>query len=397
MLAGKKILLGITGSISAYKSCEVLRLLIKEKASVRVLLTKGGERFITPFTFSALSGKRVYTEKDFFNNNGEIPHIELASFPDIVVIAPTSASFIAKAAAGFADELLLAVLLATKAPVYFFPAMNENMWLHPATRRNVSILKELGYVVYEPAEGELACGSAGKGRLPEPSTILEVIKAHFYPKNLKGKKVLITGGPTREFIDDVRFITNASSGKMAFYLAKEAYYRGAEVFIVWGGGKLPGNFPYLPDTPFPHIFKVNTTREMYERCKKLFSSVDIAIFAAAPVDIRPRKAFSGKIKKRELMGFNLDFELTEDIARELLKAKGEKIAIGFALEEKEKLFEYASIKQKEKGFDYLVANPLETMGKETSDFYIYTPSEIIELKNTSKEELARRLFGLISA
>ncbi len=397
MLAGKKILLGITGSISAYKACELLRLFIKEKAKVKVLLTKGGEKFITPYTLSALFRDRVYTEADFFNNNGEIPHIELASFPDLIVIAPASASFIAKAAAGMANELLLAVLLATKAPVYFFPAMNENMWLHPATKRNVGILQQLGYLVYEPAEGELACSSKGKGRLPEPSTILEVIKAHFYPKNLKGKKVLITGGPTKEFIDEVRFITNASSGKMAYYLAREAYYRGAEVFLVLGGGELPGIFPYLPDTPFPYIFKVNTTKEMYEKCKELFPAADIVIFAAAPVDLRPKKVFSGKIKKRELMEFNLDFELTEDIAKELLKAKGEKIAIGFALEEREKLFEYAFIKQKEKGFDYLVANPLETMGKEVSDFYLYTPSGRLELKGISKEELANRLFGLISA
>jgi phosphopantothenoylcysteine decarboxylase/phosphopantothenate--cysteine ligase len=396
VLAEKKILLGITGSISAYKVCELIRLLVKAGAKVKVVLTKGGEKFITPCTLSALSGDRVYTESDFFSATGEIAHIELANFPDLVVIAPASASFLAKAASGMADELLSATLLATKAPVYFFPAMNDKMWLHPATQKNVSLLKEMGYVIYEPEEGELACMSQGRGRLPEVSTIFEVLKAHFYPKNLKGKKVLISGGPTREYIDAVRFITNASSGKMAYLLAKEAYYRGGEVFLVWGGDKLFAKFPSLPGIPIPRIFPVRTTREMYEKCKELFAFCDIVIFAAAPVDLRPKKPYSGKLKKREIKRLCLELEITEDIAGELLKDKGERLAIGFALEEKERLFEYAPLK-KEKGFDYLVANPLETMGSDASDFYIFTPRGEIELKGVSKEELASRLFGLIGA
>ena len=396
MLTNKKILLGVTGSISVYKSCDVLRKLVKSGAEVKVVLTKGAEKFVTPFTFSALSKNRAYTDKDFFNVHGEILHIELASFPDIIVIAPASASFLAKAASGQADELLLAVLLATKKPVYIFPAMNENMWEHPLTQQNIQILKKVGYKIFEPAEGSLACEISGKGRLPEPSVIVEIIKAHFYPKNLKGKKILITGGPTKEFIDKIRFITNFSSGKIAYYLTKEAYYRGGEVFLVWGGNNFPDSLPELPELPFPKIFKVDTTKEMYEVCQKIFPQVDIAIFASAPVDIRPKKYYPGKLKKSELLDTNLELEITEDIAKELLKNKGNKIAIGFALEEEKNLLKYAIEKKKEKNFDYLVANPLSTMGRDISDFYILTPTDIIELKQVSKEKLASELFRYIS-
>ena len=348
MLTGKKILLGITGSISSYKCCELVRLLVKANADVRVILTKGAEKFVTPETFAALSGKQAYTQEDFFSASGAISHIELSKFPDLVVVAPASASFIAKAAAGMADELLLAVLLATRAPVYFFPAMNEKMWSHPATQRNIAVLREFGYFVYEPEEGALACSEIGKGRLSEPSTIFEVLKAHFYPKSLKGKRVLITGGPTREYIDEVRFITNASSGKMAYFLAKEAYYRGAEVFLVWGGRSLPGTFPFLPDFTPPKIYPVHTTKEMYKNCKELFPSCDILIFAAAPVDFRPVKIHSGKLKKKEVKKLILELELTEDIAQEILKNKGERLAVGFALEERAKLLQYAREKKKKK-------------------------------------------------
>lgn len=396
-LENKNILIGICGGIALYKICELIRLLKNEKANIKTVLTSGAEKFISPLLFASLSGTKSYTDKDFFSPTGEILHIELSKFPDLILVAPATASFISKLAAGSASELLLAILLATKSSVYLFPSMNARMWEHPAVQKNIELLKNFGYFIYEPSEGILACEEIGKGRLPEIEEIFEVVQAHFVKKTLIGKKVLITGGPTREYIDEVRFITNASSGKTAFYLAREAYYRGAEVHLIWGLDSFPYIFPklqYFSSIPFPNIYFVKTTKEMFEVSKSLFFKCDICIFSAAPSDFRPKITFKGKLKKKEPI--TLDLELTEDIAQILNSQKREEqITIGFALEEEKTLVNYSKKKKQEKFFDFLVANPIYTLGKESSDYILFTPTETLKYKNLSKSQLAQILFDLI--
>ncbi len=398
-LQNKNILIGVCGSIAIYKICDLIRKLKNEGANIKVILTTGAENFIHPLLLSSLSGNKAYTDADFFKADGKILHIELAKYPDVILIAPATASFISKLAVGSASELLLATLLATKVPVYIFPSMNTSMWEHPATKENIEKLRNFGYLIYEPTEGSLACGEVGKGKLPEVEEILEIVKAHFVKKTLVGKKVLITGGPTREYIDEVRFITNASSGKTAFFLAKEAYYRGAEVHLVWGLESFPYILPNLDcfsPIPFPKIYFVKTTREMFEISKALFSQCSICIFAGAPSDFRPKTPFKGKLKKKEPL--TIELELTEDIAKILSSYKIEgQITIGFALEEENNLLNYGKKKKKEKAFDYLIANPLKTMGKDKSDFIIFTPKKTLEFKNISKPQLAKILFDLLGS
>jgi len=396
LLKGRKILIGLTGGIAVYKACEVIRLLKKEEAFVRGVLSTGAEEFIKPLLISALTGEKTYTNRDFFVADGSIPHIELANWAELILILPATASFLSKLRCGQASELLLSLLLATRAPCYLFPSMNTKMLEHPATQENLKVLRSYGYFIYEPSEGELACGEIGKGRLPEPEEILEVVKAHFKPKDLLGKKVLITGGPTREYLDEVRFITNASSGLTALFLLKEAYYRGAEVYLLWGKEDFPYVLPklhYFSSIPFPKIISVKTTEEMFEEAVKIFPEVDIAIFAGAPSDFRPKNPFSGKLKKKGAL--ILELELTPDIAKELSKRKTKQITVGFALEEKESLRDYALKKKAEKGFDIIIGNPLGSEGKTYSDYLIIGRDFEEEYQGFSKEELASKLFDLI--
>ncbi len=396
MLSNRRILIGVTGGIALYKICEVIRLLKKAGAQVKVVLSKGAEKFVKPLLFSALSGEKTYTNDEFFQAEGAFPHIDLANWAEVILLIPATADFLSKLRCGQGDELLLALLLATKAPVYLFPSMNTKMYDHPATQENLKILKTFGYFIYEPTEGDLACGEIGKGRLPEPEEIFELIQAHFKEKDLLGKKVLITGGPTREYIDRVRYITNASSGKTAFLLTKEAYYRGAQVYLLWGHPTFSYLLPKLLtffSIPYPQIIKTLTTQEMFDKSKELFPEVDIGIFAGAPCDFRPRESFPGKIKKTQ--GLTLELELTPDIAKELSKSKTHQITIGFALEEREKLKEYAFKKKKEKNLDFLIGNPLSALGEEASDYLILGPNFEKEFLNLSKEDLAKLVFELI--
>jgi len=398
VLDSRRILLGITGGIALYKACELIRLLKKENAQIRVILSTGAEEFVKPTLFSALTGEKTYTNQDFFVATGSIPHIELANWAELVLIFPATASFLSKLRTGQASELLLTTLLATRAPTYLFPSMNTKMWEHPATKENIEVLRRYGYLVYEPAYGELACGEIGKGRVPEPAEILELITAHFKPKDMKGKKVLITGGPTREYIDEVRFLTNASSGKTAFYLLKEAYYRGAEVHLLWGLKDFPYVLPklnYVSDIPYPKIYFIETTEEMFQKAKELFPQVDVAIFAAAPCDFTPLYPAKGKIKKGEPL--TLEFKLTPDIAKTLGQTKGKQLCIGFALEEGDKLSDYAQKKRVEKNFDIIIANPLGTAGKERSKYLLIGPNFEKIFEDMSKEALAVTVFDLIAS
>jgi len=397
VLKDKKILVGICGGIALYKTCDFIRRLKSEGAELEVVLTTCAQKFASPLLFSALAQAQAYTNEDFFKPSGKALHIELANKVDLVVIIPATADFMAKAAAGIADELLLSVLLATKAPVIFFPAMNTKMFEHPITQRNVEVLKQSGYMVYEPEEGALACGESGKGRLPDVSIAVEALKAIFLPKDFKGRRILITGGPTKEYIDDVRFITNDSSGKMAMALLKEAYYRGAEVDFVKGPMKTHFLIPDLSflNIPFPRVWSVETTKEMYEAASRVFPDVEVAIFAAAPVDFKPDTCFKGKLKKEEVKEISL--ELTPDIALELGCKKVNQITVGFALEPKERLKELALVKKQNKNFDIIIANSLETMGSEKGDFLVITEELTYQLKDTSKSQLARFLFDLLGS
>ncbi|MEZ0344793.1 MAG: bifunctional phosphopantothenoylcysteine decarboxylase/phosphopantothenate--cysteine ligase CoaBC [Caldimicrobium sp.] len=396
MLSNRRILIGICGGVALYKACELIRLLKKGGAEVKAVLSTGAEKFAQPLLFSALTGEKTYTNADFFLSSGSIPHIELARWPEVILILPATASFLSKLRCGQASELLLALLLATRAPVYLFPSMNTAMLEHPATQENLKVLRSYGYFVYEASEGELACGEEGKGRLPEPEEIFELVKAHFKEKDFLGKKILITGGPTREYLDQVRYLTNASSGKTALFFLKEAYYRGGEVYLIWGGGDIKESLPRLDYThgiPYPKIVPVSTTEEMYKKAKEIFPQVDVAIFSAAPCDFRPKNPYPGKIKKREEL--LLSFELTPDIAKNLSREKTRQITVGFALEERESLRDYALLKKKEKAFDLLIANPVETIGKDASDYLIIGPNFEKEYMSLSKRELAKNVFDLI--
>lgn len=397
VLSNRRIFLGITGGIALYKCCDLIRSLRRAKAELKIVLSKGAEKFISPLLFSALSNCQTLTDADFFAPSGSILHIELGTWAEVNVIVPATASFLSKLRTGQASELLLATLLASKAPTYIFPAMNSTMLEHPAVRENLEVLRGFGYLIYEPKEGELACGIYGKGRLPEPDEIFELLIAHFKPKTLLGRRVLITGGPTREYLDDVRFLTNASSGKTAYYLLREAYYRGAEVHLLWGLESFPFTLPrldYVSKVPYPKIYTTLTTEEMFDKALELFPDVDLAIFASAPCDFTPVERAPGKLKKGE--SFTLSLRLTPDIAKTLGQVKrSNQICVGFALEEPDKLLQYALQKKREKNFDIIIANPLGTAGKEMSSYLIIGEDFRKELENISKEELANLLFDLL--
>ncbi len=397
VLDKRRILLGITGGIALYKCCDLIRSLRKAGAELRIILSTGAEKFVSPLLFSSLSGSQVFTNADFFSPDDSIIHIELGSWAEVNVIAPATASFISKLRCGQASELLLATLLASKAPTYIFPSMNTTMLEHPAVKENLSTLRNYGYLIYEPKEGELACGVSGKGRLPEPEEIYELLIAHFKPKTLLGKRVLITGGATREYLDDVRFLTNASSGKTAYYLLREAYYRGAEVHLLWGLETFPYVLPrldYVSSVPYPSIYTTLTTEEMFNKALELFPKVDLAIFASAPCDFTPVEKIPGKIKKKDSLSLSL--RLTPDIAKTLGHIKGPKqVTVGFALEEPENLYHYAVQKRQEKNFDLIVANPLGTAGRERSSYFLIGRDSALKFENLSKQELAEMLFEMI--
>jgi phosphopantothenoylcysteine decarboxylase/phosphopantothenate--cysteine ligase, prokaryotic len=395
-LLGKRILLGVSGGIAVYKACDLVRKLKKEGADLRVVLTTGAEEFVKPALFSALSGAPCYTNKDFFTADGHIPHIELARFPELILLVPATASLISKLRCGQSSELLLAILLATKAQVFIFPSMNATMYNHPAVQENLSTLKAFGYKVFPPYAGELACGEVGEGRLPEPDEITEVVKAFFKPKDLVGRKFLITAGPTREYLDEVRFITNASTGRMGYLIAQEVYARGGKVYLVWGKEDEPEfpNLEPLHGLPKPRIYRVRTTEEMFLACENLFDEVDVCIFAGAPTDFKPKQTFPGKIKKGQSL--TLELVQTIDIAKTLQKKRKKQLMVGFALEEEDKLEVYAKKKFLDKGFDLIVANPISAMGSKASKFLILGETLHKAFESLSKEELAKELVDLIS-
>ena len=327
-LQGKRILLGVTGSISAYKAAEWTRALVKEEALVQVILTEAAERFVPALTFAALSGTSVH--RDMFADNPEalMAHINLSREADALVIAPASAQTIARLAAGMADNLLSTVVLAARIPVLVCPAMNAAMYHHPATQKNIRRLRQFGYRVLQPGSGELACGEVGDGRLPEWDDAREALLSIFAPSDLRGLKVLVTAGPTREAIDPVRYLSNRSSGKMGFALARTAMRRGASVTLVAGPVS-------LPDPPGMEVIRVQSAREMAECVFARAEQSRVIVKAAAVADFMVDAPAEHKVKKSD-DGLQLDLVKNIDILAELgSRKKARQILVGFAAESRD--------------------------------------------------------------
>lgn len=354
MLKGRKIVLGITGSIAAYKSIFLLRLLVKEGAEVKVLMTPAAKDFVSPLTLSTLSKEPVLTE--LFSGDNWSNHVMLGRWADLMIVAPASCNTLAKMAQGTCDNLLLAAYLSATCPVWIAPAMDEDMWKHPATQRNLATLAGFGNRILPVGKGELASGLHGDGRMSEPEQIAEAIRRHFaLSGQLKGKNLLVTAGPTYEAIDPVRFIGNHSSGKMGIALAMRLRDSGANVTLVLG----PGN--NLFDATGIRVLRVQSAQEMYEHCVQEFEQTDIAIMAAAVADYTPVEKAPQKIKKD---GENLVIELTR--TKDILKSLGERkkpnqLLVGFALETENELAN-AQQKLERKNADMIVLNSLQDAG-----------------------------------
>jgi phosphopantothenoylcysteine decarboxylase / phosphopantothenate---cysteine ligase len=389
MLKGKKVVVGITGGIAAYKAAEFVRLLVKEEVDVHVVMTENAQKFIAPLTFQTLSGNPVVSDPFALLEDATIGHIALADLAELVVILPATANIIGKIAHGIADDFLSTMVMATKAPVLFVPSMNVNMWGNKALQKNIQTLLEMGYPLLEPGEGELACHWYGKGRLPELNEVVEKMEDILSTKDLKGEQILVTGGPTQEPIDPVRFITNRSSGKMGYALAKMARRRGAEVILITGPASLP-----LPRRDIKFL----PVRSAEEMRKAVFNSLvgsSVVIKAAAVSDYRPKVISQKKIKKGE-SETTLTLERTKDILEELGKKKGNRILIGFAAET-EDLIANAKKKLKEKNLDFIVVNdvtrPGAGFGSDTNQVKIIYPSgQIKDLPLMTKEGVSQLIL-----
>lgn len=396
MLKGKKIVLGITGSIAAYKACYLIRGLIKKGAEVQTVITPAGKEFITPITLSALTSKPVIS--DFFSQRDGTwhSHVALGLWADAMVIAPATASTIGKMAHGIADNMLITTYLSMKAPVFVAPAMDLDMFAHPSTQANLNTLRSYGNHIIEPTCGELASHLEGKGRMEEPENIIKVLETFFSQQNdLAGKKILITAGPTYEKIDPVRFIGNYSSGKMGFALAEECARHGAEVTLISGPVSLSVQHPNI------HRIDVESAEEMFEAASRHYPNMDAAILSAAVADFTPAQRAQQKIK-REKDDLILQLKPARDIARTLgeMKRSDQKL-IGFALETNDEA-ENARQKLKRKNFDFIVLNSLNDTGAgfqhDTNKVTIISETDTFPYPLKDKHEVAadivRHLAGL---
>jgi phosphopantothenoylcysteine decarboxylase/phosphopantothenate--cysteine ligase len=348
MLKGKKIILGITGGIAAYKSAELCRRLKKAGAEVQVIMTQSGMKFITPLTMECLSEKEVITEMFPERRMVGTRHISLAQWADLVLVAPATYNLIGKISAGLADDILTTVISSTKALIVLAPTMNVNMYENPICQQNMEKLRKLGYRFIEPGVGDLACGDIGRGRMAEPEEIQnEVIELLSEKKDLTGKSILVTASRTEEPIDAVRFLSNRSSGKMGYAVAEEAFVRGAKVTLISGPSDLDCSSGI-------NLFKVRTADEMYKAVKKNFAKSDALVMTAAVSDFTPEMVSLGKIKKQETE-LSLNLKLTPDILREMGKQKGKKVLVGFAVETEDEI-QNAKSKLKEKNLDIIVVN-----------------------------------------
>ena len=355
MLGGKKVLLGVCGSIAAYKTVSLVRLLVKAGAEVRVVMTRAAVEFITPLTLSTISKNEVLI--DFHEGEGQLwnNHVDLGLWADVMVIAPATANSLAKGSQGVCDNLLTAVYLSAKCPVFWAPAMDLDMYQHASTQDNLQRLKTFGNIIIDARFGELASGLVGTGRMAEPEEIFEILEAHFKQElPLKDKTALVTAGPTYEEIDPVRFIGNYSSGKMGFALAEQLAMQGAKVTLISGPTSLQ------PKNAAIKLVSVKGAEEMFESVSDIFADIDIAIFAAAVADYKPKSKSPTKIKKTEIPQILL--ESTPDIAMEMGKIKKKhQVTVGFALETNNEE-DNAQSKLKKKNFDFIVLNSLNDKG-----------------------------------
>jgi len=389
---GKNILIGISGGIAAYKVCDLIRLLVKDGFNVEVIMTEHAKHFITPLTIQTLTGNPVYYELFNLIKESKIGHISLAEKADCVVIAPATANIIGKIANGIADDLLTTTVLATKSPILIVPSMNKNMWENPIVIENVKKISKI-YHVMNPVEGLLACGVYGSGKLPDVEDILENIKILLSPKPLAGKKVLVTAGPTIEEIDPVRFISNYSSGKMGYAIAKIATRLGADVTLVSGRTSLK---PPL----FTKTFFIKSAEEMLNKCKELIYDFDILIKCAAVADFRPINRLENKMKKGKEDKITLSLVKNPDILKELGNyKKNGAIFVGFAAETKD-IIKNATKKLKEKSLDLVVVNDVTDKNAgfevDTNKVILISNREKISLPLMSKEDVAYSIFEYIT-
>ena len=401
MLKGKKIVLGITGSIAAYKACLILRLLVRQGAEVQVVITEAGKQFITPVTLSALSGKPVVSEFFATNDGTWHSHVDLGIWADAMLIAPCTASSLGKMAHGIADNMLITTYLSMKAPVFVAPAMDLDMYAHPSTQANIDRLRQVGNIIIEPQAGFLASGLEGKGRMEEPENIVATLEKYFEGEDngrtsvaqgqLAGKKVLITAGPTYEKIDPVRFIGNYSSGKMGFALAEECCRRGADVVLVAGPVSLQSSAAI-------RRIDVESADEMHAACVAEFAYADAAILCAAVADFKPAAVAAQKIK-REGDGLTLKLAATHDIAAALGRVKkGNQMLVGFALETNNEETN-AQKKLESKNLDFIVLNSLRNegtcFGTDNNMVNIISATEKRQFGFKSKAEVAKDIVDYL--
>lgn len=388
MLTGQKIVLAVTGSIAAYKSCELLRLLIKRGAEVSVIMTEAAQRFVTPLTFRALGAKRVFTS-DWEQSTSVIPHIEATKEANLLLVAPATANILAKAAQGIADDILSAAILAARCPVAYAPAMNTYMWHNQATQRNVAQLTQDGALFLGPASGEQACGDVGSGRMLEPEEIIELLQGAFSPRVLDRCRVLITAGPTYEPIDPVRGITNLSSGKQGFAIAKAAALAGAEVTLIAGRTDLK--------TP-AGVRRINviTAQEMYDAVMQEVAQHEIFISVAAVADWRVANVSEHKIKKQFAQAPELAFEENPDILASVAALENPPYCVGFAAET-ENLIDNARAKLFRKNIPLVVANLVsDSINQDTNAVVFVEREAATPLAKATKEHIAQALIAKIA-
>ncbi|TRZ38777.1 bifunctional phosphopantothenoylcysteine decarboxylase/phosphopantothenate--cysteine ligase CoaBC [Niallia circulans] len=390
MLEGKKILLCVTGGIAVYKMCALTSKLTQKGADVKVIMSESAMQFVSPLTFKALSKNEVYTDTFDEKDPKVIAHIDLADWADLILVGPATANIIGKLANGIADNMISTTLLAATADVWIAPAMNVHMYDHPAVQKNISVLYDYGYRFINPGEGYLACGYVGKGRLEEPEIIIEHMEAHFRgeKKLLEGKTVLVTAGPTREKIDPVRFVSNHSTGKMGYSVAKQAAKMGARVILVTGP-------THLTPPKEAEVFRVESAEQMYEKVMQFSSAADIIVKTAAVSDYKPVLTHEHKVKKTD-GAETIAFTRTKDILMELGKHKTKQILVGFAAETKD-IDKYAQDKLKRKNADMIVANNISAdgagFGTDTNIVTIFKrDGKKVELPLMTKDEVAEKIL-----
>lgn len=392
MFKGKNIILGVTSSIAAYKSANVASALVKKGCNVNVLMTENATNFINPLTFEELTKHKCIIDTFDRNVQYNVAHISLAVSADAFIIAPASANVIGKIANGIADDMLTTTVMACKCPVIISPAMNTNMYENPIVQDNLAKLERFGYIIVPPAEGRLACGTIGKGKMPDEQVLLDYLERALSDKqDFKGKRALVTAGPTQESIDPVRYITNHSSGKMGYAVARQAMLRGAEVTLV--SGKVN-----LPPVPFVKMIYITTAEDMYNAVTAEFENTDIVIKAAAVADFRPKRIADDKLKKADGMD-NIELEPTKDILKELGKNKKNRFICGFSMETKN-MTENSRKKLENKNLDMIVCNNLKVEGAgfqgDTNVVTIIDKTNTTELGIMSKTEVADKILDRIA-